>query len=383
MKITELDNKNLQEAPYGLGAKTADVFKGLVPGIGNTLKGVKQTADSRRALGDFMNTVKRDYAQDMKLSKQPTTQQTLMTWLQKEYPFGDYKAKTPTQDVQVDKTTPNDTASNTTTTTTTPNDTTATTPPSNNVDAKPGDSVTYRSQKNPNGADAEFVKELPNGKVQLSKNNAIFAIDKTALTGKKDSKAQNMKKDLDQAVSDKGKKEPEVVNADLVHEQFELQFQAMMEQEKPISGKQVDATINDYVTQMYKAGAVEIDPKNPQNLRHVAGQFKKGAAALDKAGEKFGKVYNMGGLDSKLDSKDQKDSKQDNQASKAGLSRLRQGIGLENPNLALAAMNKIAGGQTLSVKEREAMAPLVVALKNTLASDSTKLAQVLAQSNKK
>jgi len=37
----------------------------------------------------------------------------------------------------------------------------------------------------------------------------------------------------------------------------------------------------------------------------------------------------------------------------------------------------------LSVKEREAMAPLVVALKNTLANDSTKLAQVLAQSNKK
>jgi len=380
MKITELDNKNLQEAPYGLGAKTADVFKGLVPGIGNTLKGVKQTADSRRALGDFMNTVKRDYAQDMKLSKQPTTQQSLMTWLQKEYPFGDYKAKTTASD-NTTTSAPNNTASDTTATK--PNNTTTPTTPSNNVDAKPGDGVTYRSQKNPDGADAEFVKELPNGKVQLSKNGAIFAIDKTALTGKKDSKAQNMKKDLDQAVGDKGKKEPEVVNADLVHEQFELQFQAMMEQEKPISGKQVDATINDYVTQMYKAGAVEIDPKNPQNLRHVAGQFKKGAAALDKAGEKFGKVYNMGGLDSKLDSKDQKDSKQDNQASKAGLSRLRQGIGLENPNLALAAMNKIAGGQTLSVKEREAMAPLVVALKNTLANDSTKLAQVLAQSNKK
>ena len=397
MKITDLATEStLQEAPYGFGAKAADTLKGLVPGVGNTLKGVKQTADARRALGDFMNTVKREYSQDMKLSKLPTTQKTLIDWLQKKYPFADYKAEPEKQqptDTATDTATDNDPNNNKDSATdqdkTTPGqDNTGSDDDTGEYKPKVGEPITYRSQKNPDGAVAIVKGILPNGKIQLFAKGATFAMDADAVTGPADTKDQKtqdiLKKVKDQANNKDA--DPEVVSAAMAYdawalqEEFESQYRTITEEEQPISGKQVDSTINNYVTQMYSAGAIQIDPKDPENIKHLGKQFKAGAAALDKAGDKFKKVWNKGGLDSNLDDKEKgSDDKKQSQDAKQGLSSLRSGLGLKNPQLALSGMNKVMSDQPPSAKEREAMQPLIGFMMDALANDPAKLRQLVSK----
>ena len=83
MHINELSiEKNVQEAPYGIASKAADTLKGLNP----FSKVGRDTADNKRAIGDFMNSINKEFATDVKTKGVTPTLDMLIDFLDSKFP---------------------------------------------------------------------------------------------------------------------------------------------------------------------------------------------------------------------------------------------------------------------------------------------------------
>lgn len=93
-------NKDMNEAPYGVLSKTADTLKGLNP----FSKVGRDTADNKRAIGDFMNTLYREFQTDVKTKGVTPTLDMLIDFLDSKLPGAGAPAASPAtqQDKPVD-----------------------------------------------------------------------------------------------------------------------------------------------------------------------------------------------------------------------------------------------------------------------------------------
>lgn len=359
MKITEIT-----EAPYSFAQKAADTVKGLNP----FSKNMRQSADANRALGDFKNKIKRDFNEFAKLSKQAPTPELLQQWLQQNYPLQGAKKSEPQATPVQQKAQP------------APQQKTTQQPQAQQQKT----TQQPNNQQGTNAQQASNVVGTYKGKpVVRSKNGnlAIAGVDGKATVntvkpdqldkapGAKDPAAQKIAKQADNVVQFKKKQQQKIPT-----------IKAGM-----YENSQLDAIIDKHVTTMYKGGQVTIDPKDPENLKHVAKGVKQGASAVDSAVSKAKELHKKGGLDqdlSKSGDKNKDGDRSDDQGVKQGLNRLRTGLGIKNPQLALSGIQKIRNDQLVSAKEREEMKPIMDFMANALQNDPGRLVQMMQKYNK-
>lgn len=83
MHINELSiETDVQEAPYGIASKAADTLKGLNP----FSKVGRDTADNKRSIGDFMNSINREFKTDVKTKGVTPTLDMLIDFLDTKFP---------------------------------------------------------------------------------------------------------------------------------------------------------------------------------------------------------------------------------------------------------------------------------------------------------
>lgn len=157
-----------------------------------------------------------------------------------------------------------------------------------------------------------------------------------------------------------------------------------------LSTKDIERVVKGEVTDAVKDDRIKVGQGKPSAMAHLGKQFKAGQDAADAP------LKGIKGMVDKVDkalggepspifkggSGGGGSSSADKSKTKSGMSRLRQQLDIQNPNLAISGMDKMQKGERPNQQELANMAPLLGFMKNAIQQDPQRLVQLIQKYKK-